>query len=126
MPISYSIDSSRSLIHTRCVGDTTLPEVLEHFRELRNDPKLPAQLNVLLDLTGVTNAPQRDHLRAVVTEMKELAATLNWGALAIVARSDLLFGMSRIIGVFVADVFTSTGVFRQVREAERWIESRLD
>jgi hypothetical protein len=125
MPILYDIDETRSLIRTRCVGVTTLAEVVDHFKELRADPRLPKRPNVLLDLTALVSAPERDQLRSVVAEMKEVGASLHWGVLAVVARTDLLFGMSRILAVFVEDVFSNTGVFRQLAEAERWIDAQI-
>ena len=125
MPIHYEIEPERSLIRTRCSGATTLGEVLEHFKTLRSDPRLPARVNVLLDLTALSSAPERDQLRAVVSEMKVVGAELHWGVFAVVARTDLLYGMSRILGVFVEDSFTATGVFRQPGEAERWLDTQL-
>ena len=123
MPITWEIDRKRKLIRTRCFGATVLEEVLRHFAELRAATDLPAPLSVLLDLTEVSTAPEREHLRAVVNEIRSLGSTLRWGALAIAARSDLLFGMSRILAVFVEPSFTSTGVFRKVEEAEAWLAS---
>jgi hypothetical protein len=125
MPIPYEIDEARSLIRTRCTGTMTLPEVIDHFKELRADPRLPKRVNVLLDLTALVNAPERDQLRSVVAEVKEAGTALRWGAIAVAARTDLIYGMSRIFAVFVEDVFTSTGVFRQLAEAERWIDAQV-
>jgi hypothetical protein len=125
MPITYEIDRARGLLRTRCVGATSLDEVLEHFKELRADPDVPARAHILLDMTAQVSAPERDQLRAVVAEMKSLGTDLRWGALAIVAKTDLLFGMSRILGVFVEDSFSHVGVFRQTAEAERWLEAHL-
>jgi len=125
MPIRYDIDEARGLIRTRCTGMMILPEVIDHFKELRADPRLPRRVNVLLDLTALVNAPERDQLRSVVVEVKDVGASLRWGVLAVVARTDLIFGMSRIFAVFVEDVFTNTGVFRQLAEAERWLDAQL-
>jgi hypothetical protein len=126
MSISYEIEPERSLIRTRCSGAVTLDEVLKHFAELRSLPSLPTPLHVFLDLTEMTTAPERDQLRAVVTEIRELGTSLRWGVLVIAAHSDLLFGMSRILGVFVESNFTNTGVFRRLGEAETWLASQLD
>ena len=125
MPIRYDIEEARSLIRTRCTGVTTLAEVAAHFKELRADSRVPQHANVLLDLTALVSAPERDQLRSVVAEMKGVGGSLHWGVLAVAARTDLLFGMSRILAVFVEDVFTSTGVFRTLVEAERWIDSQI-
>lgn len=125
MPITYQIDVARGILRTRCVGVVTLPEVLAHFDRLRTERGLPPRVNVLLDLSALSTAPERDQLRAVVAEMKDLGSALRWGALAIVAQTDLLFGMSRILGVFVEDSFSNTGVFRQVADAESWLDAHL-
>ena len=125
MPILYEIDQARGLIRTRCAGAVSLDEVLAHFKELRTEPGLPVRVNVLLDLSALASAPERDQLRAVVAEMKELGSDMRWGVLAIVAKTDLLFGMSRILGVFVEDSVSNTGVFRQPAEAERWLDAQL-
>jgi hypothetical protein len=125
MPVTYELDRERRLIHTRCVGAVLLSEVLQHFADLRDDASLPTQLSVLLDLSEMSTAPDRERLRAVVNEVKSIGPERRWGALAIVARTDLLFGMSRIFGIFVEDSFTSTGVFRRREEAEAWLASQL-
>jgi hypothetical protein len=37
MPVAYQIDHTQSLIHTKCVGNINLEEVLGHFAELEVD-----------------------------------------------------------------------------------------
>jgi hypothetical protein len=122
MPVAYEIDHERSLIRTRCFGVTTLDEINTHFGELRSQPNMPEGLDVLLDLTQMVNAPERDQLRTVAGEVKDLTPKLRWGAIAIVAPTDLLFGMSRMFGIFSEGHFANTGVFRTIAEAERWLD----
>ena len=123
MTISYEIDRERGVLRTRCLGHTTLPEVLDHFAALAAQPDLPRGLDVLLDLSQQVAAPERDQLRAVAGEMKDLTSKLGWGAIAIVATTDLMFGMSRMLGIFAEGHFSNTGVFRSLAEAERWLEN---
>jgi hypothetical protein len=125
MPIVYEIDRTRGLIRTCCVGPVTLGEVMDHFNQLRSDARLPKRVNVLIDVTAMSSAPDRDELRAVVAEVKKTSVSLDWGVLAVVAQSDLLFGMHRIFAVFIEDNFTATGVFRTHAEAERWLDLQL-
>jgi hypothetical protein len=124
MPVSYEIDRDRGLIRTRCYGPTTLPEVLEHFEVLRAQPDLPERLDGLLDLTDMVGAPERDQLRAIAGGMKGMTSQVTFGAFAIVAPGDLLFGMSRMLGIFAEGLIASTGVFRTLPEAERWLEQQ--
>ena len=125
MPITYQIDHARGVILTRCVGDTLYADVVAHFRELASDPDVPERLNVMLDLSEQTNAPERDQLRGVAAEVADLRKHIVWGALAIVAPTDLLFGMSRVFGIFAESYFAHTGVFRTRADAERWMDTRI-
>lgn len=124
MPIEYEIDRKKGVIRTRCVGPTTLVEVMEHFHTLHGDPALPPRIDVLLDLCEMSSVPEREQIRAIVSQVKTLGSELRWGLLAIVAPSDLLFGMSRVFGIFVEESFANVGVFRRPSEAEAWLASQ--
>jgi hypothetical protein len=125
MPVEYRIDPRRGMIHTRCIGDVTIEEVIGHFRELEKDPECPPYLDVLLDLTEETSLPEVRNLRDVVREMERVRYKVQFGTCAIVAPRDALFGMIRMFEVFAEPVFTKTRVFRTVREAESWLASEL-
>jgi hypothetical protein len=38
---TYRLDSGKCVVETRCAGEVTLDEVVEHFRALEADPALP-------------------------------------------------------------------------------------
>jgi hypothetical protein len=123
VPITYEIDRARGLMRTHCRGVVTFSEVVEHFRQLHADPEVPERIHVILDLRELRTSPDRDQLRAIASEVKDLKERLRWGALAIVAESDLLFGMSRVFGVFAEGYFSQINVFRSEPEALRWLEA---
>jgi hypothetical protein len=123
MPVTYEFDRALALVRTRCTGDVTFAEVLEHFRELGRDASLPARLDVLLDLTGMRSIPESDQLRSVAGEVERLRERVGWGCCAIVASRDVLFGMSRMFQVFAEEHFAESNVFRGCEEAERWLAS---
>ncbi len=124
MPVSYQIDRELALIRTRCRGDVGFAEVVDHFRELESDASLPARLDVLLDLTEMQSVPETDQLQSVAREVAHLQEKLEWGACAIVAKSDLLFGMSRVFHAFAEVHFARSSVFRDLEAAERWLASQ--
>lgn len=95
MPITYEIDPPKHLIRTRCFGDVNPKEIAKHFRELAQDTERPELLNVLLDLTGETSVPETEDLREVTYHLKELVRGVRFGACAIVAYNEVLFGMIR-------------------------------
>jgi hypothetical protein len=123
MPVTYEIDPAKNLIRTRCIGDVTLQEVKNHFRELERDPNRPDRLNVLLDLSEITSVPNVLEVRAASHEVAKIFRSVRFEALAIVVRNDLLFGMMRMFAAFAGKYFTATQVFRVTADAETWLAS---
>jgi hypothetical protein len=123
VPVTYEIDRKLALIRTRCSGDVRFEEVVRHFRELESDPSLPARVDVLIDLTEMSSIPESEQIRSVAGEVERLQQRLEWGACAIVASRDVLFGMSRMFEVFAENHFADSHVFREVDGAELWLAS---
>ena len=38
MPVTYTIDVNERIIRTKCTGDVTFQEVIDHFHVLGQDP----------------------------------------------------------------------------------------
>lgn len=123
MPITYEFDRESGLLHTTCAGNVTFDEVLEHFRQLEDDASLPSRLDVLLDLSTMESLPESDQLRSVASEVDRLRTRVQFGAFAIVASRDALYGMIRMFQVFAEAHLASSQVFRERGAAERWLES---
>jgi hypothetical protein len=121
MPVVYQIDGERRLIRTTCSGELTLPEVLEHFRTLQNDPNCPDHLDVFLDVRDVKTVPLPGQLSAVVSEIRRVRPRVRFGACAIVADRDVLYGMMRVFEAQADELFAVTRTFRTAQEAEAWL-----
>ncbi|HEY1251671.1 MAG TPA: hypothetical protein VGH97_10815 [Thermoanaerobaculia bacterium] len=124
MPVSYEIDPRRNRITTRCIGDTTLSEVLEHFDLLEREPNRPPHLDVLLDLTEQTNLPTAQQIQAAASRIGMAKWMIDFRACAIVVNRDALFGMLRMFEVFAHPHFERLRVFRDMSQARTWLESR--
>jgi len=124
MPVKYRIDKILGVIYTRCTGLVKLEEVIGHFRELEQDPNCPDRLDVLLDLTGQMTIPAKENLQEVAAAIWRVRHRVQFGACAIVARTDALFGMLRMFEVYAERYFDETCVFRTKVEAEAWLTSR--
>jgi len=48
---------------------------------------------------------------------------VRFGAIAIVAASEAIFGMARVFETFTERHFSRTGVFRNREAAERWLSA---
>jgi hypothetical protein len=123
MPIPYQIDTTQSLIRTKCVGNVSLQEVLGHFDALEKDPDCPPMLDVLLDFSDLETVPETDQLMAVADRMRRASRRVKFGACAIVAKSDVIFGIARMYTVYAEPHFTTARVFRDFLQAEFWLNS---
>jgi len=124
MPVTYQIDKIKGAIYTKCAGNVTLPEVVDHFKELVRDPDCPARLDVLLDLSETTSIPEALQLRAVSDQIGIIRERVAFGDCAIVTRSEVLYGMLRIFEIFAGKWFRGIRVCRAREDAQTWLDSR--
>jgi hypothetical protein len=124
MPVTFQIDEVNRLIHTKCTGRITVDDVIAHFRKLEKDPSIPDRMDVLLEVRDGVSVPKPDELRAVAGEIARIRHRIHFDACAIVAGSQVLFGMMRMFEVFAEDYFRKTRVFLTVEEAEIWLTSQ--
>ena len=123
MPVTYEIDRSKGLIRTHCTGRVSLPDVLDHFATLEHDPDRPPRLDVLLDWTGLESLPATDQVKLVVQRM-DWRSSIDFGCCAVVADTDVLYGMARVFLAYADNHFDDADVFRSRAEAERWLNQR--
>jgi hypothetical protein len=123
MPVTYQIDKTNRIIRTKCTGPVTIEEVVEHFHVLGQDPDCPDSVDVLLDLSEQTSIPNKENLRDVTSEIKRVQGRVRFGVCAIVAYTDVLYGMLRMFEVFAEQYFRKSYVFRSPSDAEAWLAS---
>ncbi len=124
MPITFDLDRVARSIRTRCVGNVTFDEVMDHFRELGDLKPLPEGLDVLLDLTEMASLPAGTQMRGVASGVTRIDSIAEWGCWAVVTDRDALYGMVRMLRVFLEGQVRDFGVFRDLAEAERWLAAQ--
>jgi len=124
MPVTYAIDPDARMVRTRCAGKVTLPEVLDHLQQLRDDPVCPDRLDVLLDLSDADTWPDRTQLQTVTYELAQVRGKLRLDLCAVIATRDVIFGMLRMFEAMTQDYFRDIQVFRTAADAETWLEAR--
>jgi len=124
MPVTYKIDHSRGLIRTKCSGAVTFEEVLDHFQVLQGDPECPACLSVLLDFSELQTTPDSAQLRTVNHAIASIRSRVQFDVCAIVATTDVMFGIGRMFEILAEKQFRVIHVFRSVTDAEAWLTSQ--
>ena len=124
MPVTYRIDVAAKIIRTTCGSPLTLEDVIGHFRTLGTDPDCSGRLDVFLDVSEVDRVPESSQFAAMKAEIAVLRGKVQFGACAIFATRDAMFGMMRVFEVVTQPYFAAPRVFRDKLEAEAWLVSR--
>lgn len=119
--VTYEIDQARRLILTRCVGETTLQEVIAHFGALLRDPATPPSLDVLLDLTEMTGKPDSGQLHTAAAMTLQAGERIRFDHCAIVTASEPARAIALVWEMFARQAFQATAVLGSVEEARAWL-----
>ena len=115
MPISYRIDPDARLVRTVATGVLTDAELLEHKEQLAADPAFEAGMHQISDVRGVERLEvSAVGVRSFVSNDDRHAARFAGHRMAIVANSDVVFGMARMYQTMSR---VKVGVFRDMHEA---------
>lgn len=123
MPIRYRIDKQRRLVLTTATGVLTDEELLDHKRALIVDPEFEPGMRELSDTRTIERLSVTPAgVRKMVALDQDHADRLGDYRLAIVAPADASFGTARMYQMLTEANVQNIGVFRQMEEAEKWLE----
>ncbi len=123
MPISYRIDKQRRLVLTTATGVLTDEELPDHKRALIVDPEFEPGMRELSDTRTIERLSVTPAgVRKMVALDQDHADRLGDYRLAIVALADASFGTARMYQMLTEANVQNIGVFRQMEEAEKWLE----
>ena len=118
MPATVTLDRERGVRITTAVGPTRWVEFLEVYRTIVGDPSQAAVKRTLIDLQHASlDAITRADVKAAVNLPKRPGIRL-----AIVAKSPVVYGLSRMYALMQDFRGTSeVHVFTEVDEAMTWL-----
>jgi len=113
----FTIDVERSLIRRRWRGEVTARFVLNATSEIQAHPDFDGSFDILSDYREVELSITPAEARAVMDTVK------GWhsGRIAMVANSDILYGMARLGQVHLDPDMSKVRVFRDEGEARSWL-----
>ena len=128
MPIVFKIDHERKTVFARGLGVLTDEDVFGYQKEVwsREDTR---GYNELMDMRGVEQIalPSMDRVRDLANLSAEMDADKRESKFAIVASSDLAFGLGRMYEAY-RGMNPKSGkevkVFRNPEDALKWLEER--
>jgi hypothetical protein len=123
MPIDFTIDKERKVLVACARGELSDADLLDYGQRLLDDPEIKQADHELVDLTDVSSGSLisaegvRELARFWRGEYDRIAA----GKLAIVAPSDLAFGLGRMYQMLRDDGPDRIRIFRDMEEAWDWL-----
>lgn len=119
--VRYRFHPASRLLTVRASAGTDEEALLDYARRIAGDPDVPAARDELVDLRAI------DASRVSSAGLRRLAGVFEKaevgepGRIAIVAATDLGFGLSRMYQAFRSDSMSEIRVFRELEEAWRWL-----
>jgi hypothetical protein len=101
-------------------------DVVESFRRALNDPEFPENARLLIDVTRSQSLADRhaEELKGVVDAFASVIQQVG-NRCAILAQSDVHYGLMRMAGAFADLHDAEARVFKSEDEAIRWLNSDL-
>lgn len=118
MPIDYTIDRERKLVHTRAWGILTAEEFLAYQDRLRDNPDFRPDFDQLAEFTEVTEMVIPPGAAEKIAASAPFAKGCRRAA---VASSDFMFGMGRMYEAYSPEGAAPT-IFRTLEEARAWLK----
>lgn len=118
MPVTYRIDVENGVVVTAASGSPTAQDILACRATMAADPDFSPDMKQLVDMT------QLDKVLASSADLRQLAEAdpFSTGALrAIVAESDVTFGVGRMYELLVEKPGAVVKVFRDISDARAWL-----
>lgn len=127
MPLKYEVVESKKLVYVIGTGVVTFYELMHHIEKLGQDRRYKAPMKKLVDYRQIQYLDLSMHEQKALAQKKvEFNALYAGEKCAIVAPTDVGFGIARIHGALVDDSIIETMVFRDINGALAWLGIELD
>lgn len=121
MPISHRIDSDLGVVYVQVTGRLSPVDHARHLRELVDDPAFQAGMPCLVDWRDGDESNTSDEVRMMADSVRRELSRLGEGRCAIVVRTDVQYGLTRVFTAFLGDAPLEFRTFRKIDDACRWL-----
>ena len=119
MALTFQVDKAQGVVRSHGTGVLTMEDLLKYFADTRADPDFRPSMHRVMDLSDVTQLPSSEDIRSLAA-FARTKAPLETARMAIIASSDLAFGVSMMFKAFVG-YGERLIVFRDEGEAMDWL-----
>lgn len=121
MPITYRIDGDLSVVYVQITGRLTPAEHARHHSELLGDPTYRPGMPCLVDWRDGDESNTSEEVRMMAETVLRHPARAGTARCAIVVRTDVQYGLTRVFSAFLGDAALEVRTFRKIDDACRWL-----
>jgi hypothetical protein len=122
LPITYRFENG--ILYTTIEGETRFEDVKGYLDTLLSDPGFTPGMPGLIDCRKVRSLFSIKDLRRTAADTSERPQMRVPGRAAVLASSNLIYGLLRMYEVFSEGQATKIRVFRQPEEALAWLAEK--
>jgi hypothetical protein len=126
MPITLKVDTAKSLTIFTMTEEPDIDEIHNAIKSFWEAHELTVSALWDVRYANLTNLKSSDieNIAAIIRQYAHRFEERKAGKTAIVASSDLQYGLSRILGTFyeIEDFPTQLKIFRLMEEAIKWLD----
>lgn len=121
MPLTYRVDKQEKILRSHGSGVLSVADLMDYFAATRADPDFDPAMHRLMDLREVTQLPSSEDIRSLAA-LARAKAPVDAARMAILASSDLAFGVGMMFKAFVG-FGERLIVVRDEAEAMAWLKA---
>lgn len=123
MPVLYKIIPGLKAMYVSGKGKVSVEEIITEGARMFSDNEWRNGYKIMIDYRGITEFDVKtDDVMKIVNQDKSNEYLFDKSKCAIIACSDLVFGISRMWEALSGNKKTETMVFRDIDEAMEWLE----
>lgn len=127
MPIIYRIIPEQKISYIKAWGKISVDEIILEGARMFSEKEWENGFNILCDYREIIEVISKsEDIMEIVEHDKKNEPIFNKSKCAIVAKSDLIFGLSRMWEILSEDTKLTKMVFRDIKDAKRWLGLSLD
>ncbi len=119
MAITYRIDKTAKLIRARVFGEISFDDFRTTLREMLEDPDFDPSFGRLWDIREARLILSGDDVRGLAQVVRKFVGGRRS---AVVAQSDLAYGLARMYSALVEEAGIDVQAFRDMDEAMTWLQ----
>ena len=119
---TYEIENDRALITFE--GDLDNPQIRQAYEEVTSDPSFQPGSQVLVDDLESSYNPSMVEAQKLVAIFASFSDRIV--QFAIVVRKEVHFGLGRMVEVYCESQGVNLRIFRELEEAQEWLDTTRD